>query len=137
MAGNIPLVGFHDFLCVFITGHYAVIKPSSKDVVLIRHLVQKLYEWEANVQNCVSFAEIIKGLRTHILPRAAIIPVDILNTILGSTLPSLEETEHLLLYLMVLKQKKHLKNLQMIFSYILVLDAGMLQNSLFRRDMIS
>src|SRR4249919_1675029 len=37
MAGNIPLVGFHDFLCVFITGHYAVIKPSSKDVVLIRH----------------------------------------------------------------------------------------------------
>src|SRR5690348_16700622 len=31
MAGNIPLVGFHDFLCVFISGHKAVIKPSSKD----------------------------------------------------------------------------------------------------------
>ena len=26
MAGNIPLVGFHDLLCVFLTGHYAVIK---------------------------------------------------------------------------------------------------------------
>ena len=66
MAGNIPVVGFHDFLCVFITGHYAVIKPSSKDVVLIRHLVQKLYEWEANVQNCVSFAEIIKGCDAYV-----------------------------------------------------------------------
>ena len=31
MAGNIPLVGFHDFLCVFISGHKAMIKLSSKD----------------------------------------------------------------------------------------------------------
>src|SRR4028118_2100893 len=31
MAGNIPLVGFHDLLCTFLTGHYAAIKPSSKD----------------------------------------------------------------------------------------------------------
>jgi len=66
MAGNIPVVGFHDFLCVFITGHYAVIKPSSKDVVLIRHLVQKLYEWEVNVQNRISVAEIIKGCDAYI-----------------------------------------------------------------------
>ena len=26
MAGNIPLVGFHDFLCVFICGHKSIIK---------------------------------------------------------------------------------------------------------------
>ncbi len=57
MAGNIPLVGFHDFLCVFITGHHAVIKASSKDEVLIKHLIKKLYEWEITVQNQVSFAE--------------------------------------------------------------------------------
>ncbi len=31
MAGNIPLVGFHDFLCCFICGHQPVIKLSSKD----------------------------------------------------------------------------------------------------------
>src|ERR1700761_7758904 len=36
MAGNIPLVGFHDFLCVFASGHKAVIKPSSKDEILIK-----------------------------------------------------------------------------------------------------
>ena len=42
MAGNIPLVGFHDFLCVFVSGHISVIKPSSKDSILIKHLIGKL-----------------------------------------------------------------------------------------------
>src|SRR5947208_15446880 len=31
MAGNIPLVGFHDFVCVFISSNKLKIKPSSKD----------------------------------------------------------------------------------------------------------
>ena len=31
MAGNIPLVGFHDFLCCFMSGHQPVIKLSSRD----------------------------------------------------------------------------------------------------------
>ena len=66
MAGNIPLVGFHDLLCVFINGHYAVIKPSSKDAVLIKHLVQKLYEWEVTLQNYISFAETLKGCDAYI-----------------------------------------------------------------------
>jgi hypothetical protein len=35
MAGNIPLVGFHDFLCGFVSGHILYIKLSSKDEVLI------------------------------------------------------------------------------------------------------
>ena len=35
MAGNIPMVGFHDLLCVLISGHKALIKLSSKDDVLI------------------------------------------------------------------------------------------------------
>src|SRR6185437_11004417 len=38
MAGNIPLVGFHDFLSVFMSGHRQLIKPSKQDDVLIRHL---------------------------------------------------------------------------------------------------
>src|SRR5512139_2746222 len=42
MAGNIPLVGFHDLLCVFLTGHYAMIKPSSKDEALITHIMNKM-----------------------------------------------------------------------------------------------
>lgn len=66
MAGNIPLVGFHDFLCVFVSGHQVTIKPSSKDNVLLRHLVKKLYQWNFAVQNYVSFAENLKGCHAYI-----------------------------------------------------------------------
>lgn len=66
MAGNIPLVGFHDFLAVFISGHPMVIKTSSKDEWLIKHLVKKLYEWEITIQNQVSFAEQLKGCDAYI-----------------------------------------------------------------------
>ena len=66
MAGNIPLVGFHDLLSVFISGHNAVIKASSKDEVLIKHLVKKMYEWEVTVQNHISFADRLNGLDAYI-----------------------------------------------------------------------
>lgn len=46
MAGNIPLVGFHDLLSVLITGHLAHLKLSSKDTVLPRFLIGKLIEVE-------------------------------------------------------------------------------------------
>ncbi len=66
MAGNIPLVGFHDFLCVFASGHKAVIKPSSKDDVLIKHLFQKLFEWNTEVKDDITFAENLKGCDAYI-----------------------------------------------------------------------
>jgi hypothetical protein len=34
MAGNIPLVGFHDFLCVLMSGHHVLCKLSSQDALL-------------------------------------------------------------------------------------------------------
>ncbi|MBN8683248.1 MAG: acyl-CoA reductase [Chitinophagales bacterium] len=42
MAGNIPLVGFHDWLCVFMAGHTAVVKLSDKDKYLLPALLQAL-----------------------------------------------------------------------------------------------
>ncbi len=66
MAGNIPLVGFHDFLCVFISGHRQTIKTSSKDSTLIKHIVAKLKEWDAEVSDFVSFAESLKGCDAYI-----------------------------------------------------------------------
>jgi hypothetical protein len=66
MAGNIPLVGFHDFLCVFISGHNQTIKLSSKDDVLFKHLAQKMYTWEVTMQNYVSFASMLKGCDAYI-----------------------------------------------------------------------
>ncbi len=66
MAGNIPLVGFHDFLCVFISGHKSVIKPSSKDQVLIKHLVEKLQDYDPEIKNLVTFSEMLKGCDAYI-----------------------------------------------------------------------
>ena len=66
MAGNIPLVGFHDFLCVFITGNKQTIKPSSKDDLLIRHLVDKLIEWDSEVPSLVRFSERLKACDAYI-----------------------------------------------------------------------
>lgn len=66
MAGNIPLVGFHDFLAVFISGHEQTIKLSSKDEILLKHLVQKLYSWENTIQNQISFAPMLKGCDAYI-----------------------------------------------------------------------
>ena len=66
MAGNIPLVGFHDLLCVFMSGHKAIIKPSSKDETLIKHLVQKLNEWNGETNEQVFFEEMLKGCDAYI-----------------------------------------------------------------------
>ncbi len=66
MAGNIPLVGFHDLLCVFISGHRQTIKLSSKDDVLLKHIVEKLVEWDITVQHYISFAEMLKGCDAYI-----------------------------------------------------------------------
>ena len=66
MAGNIPLVGFHDLLCVFISGQKAVIKPSSKDIVLIKHITDKLAEWNNETKDYISFAENLKGCDAYI-----------------------------------------------------------------------
>lgn len=66
MAGNIPMVGFHDFLSVFVAGHRQTIKPSSKDDILIRHLVAKLIEWHPNVKEWVAFADMLKECDAYI-----------------------------------------------------------------------
>ena len=66
MAGNIPLVGFHDFLTVFISGHNQTIKLSGKDEVLLKHLVEKMFSWEPLLQPSVSFANILKGCDAYI-----------------------------------------------------------------------
>lgn len=42
MAGNIPLVGFHDLLCTLLCGYDAIVKLSSKDAVLLPWLYGEL-----------------------------------------------------------------------------------------------
>ncbi|RFS14774.1 acyl-CoA reductase [Emticicia sp. C21] len=44
MAGNIPVVGFHDLLCVVLSGNIAMVKLSSSDSILMRFLIHKIFE---------------------------------------------------------------------------------------------
>ena len=66
MAGNIPLVGFHDFLCGFLCGHKLLMKPSAKDAALIKHLVAKLIEWEPLLAQELIFSENLRQCDAYI-----------------------------------------------------------------------
>ncbi len=66
MAGNIPLVGFHDWLCIFLSGHRALVKTSSKDSVLIKHIISKMATWDPEAGNQTRFSEMLKGCDAYI-----------------------------------------------------------------------
>ena len=66
MAGNIPMVGFHDMLCVFASGHKQLIKLSSKDNILIKHLVSIMQQGHPALQEYISLAENLKGCGAYI-----------------------------------------------------------------------
>ncbi|WP_423146252.1 acyl-CoA reductase [Rubrolithibacter danxiaensis] len=57
LAGNIPLVGLHDILCVLATGNHALIKLSSQDKKLIPHLLNMLTEFEPAFASHFSYTE--------------------------------------------------------------------------------
>ena len=56
MAGNIPLVGFHDFLCVIISGNKASCKLSSDDKSLLPILAKHLVEFVPELSERISFS---------------------------------------------------------------------------------
>ncbi len=60
MAGNIPFVGFHDFLCVLISGHRLKVKLSSQDSVLFSFIFDKLVSIEPKFREMVSVEERLK-----------------------------------------------------------------------------
>ncbi|MDI3527579.1 MAG: hypothetical protein PWR03_1762 [Tenuifilum sp.] len=57
MAGNIPLVGFHDFLCVLITGNRINIKLSSKDGGLTESIAKMLLEVEPEFKDFIKISD--------------------------------------------------------------------------------
>lgn len=66
MAGNIPLVGFQDFLAVFISGHHQLIKLSTKDDVLLKHLIKFLHTQNIAIQNHISTSDMLKDCDAYI-----------------------------------------------------------------------
>jgi hypothetical protein len=57
MAGNIPLVGFHDFLSVLITGNKVLAKLSSNDKTLLPFLAHQLIAIEPGFKDYIEFTE--------------------------------------------------------------------------------
>jgi len=58
LAGNLPMVGWHDVLCVLISGHHAVIKYSTNDRVLIS---TTLNEWVKHHPQMAAQIEVTQG----------------------------------------------------------------------------
>ena len=57
LAGNIPLVGFHDFLSVLISGNNVLVKTSSKDDYLIKFLAKYLISLDNRFNEKITFVE--------------------------------------------------------------------------------
>ena len=57
MAGNIPLVGFHDFLSVLISGHSVLVKQSSNDKHLLPYMAKYLEYIEEDFKGKIEFTE--------------------------------------------------------------------------------
>ena len=56
MAGNIPLVGFHDFLCVLLCGEKIQIKPSSNDKYLLPFIAKYISHLHSDFKNNICFS---------------------------------------------------------------------------------
>lgn len=61
LAGNIPLVGLHDVLCVIASGNKALIKASSQDARLIKAVLEKLVAIDPDFAGSFSFVDRLEG----------------------------------------------------------------------------
>lgn len=66
MAGNIPMVGFHDLLSVLIAGHTAVIKMSSKDTILMQFVVDALIAIDPAFKDLIMVQDQLKNCDAYI-----------------------------------------------------------------------
>jgi hypothetical protein len=66
MAGNIPLVGFHDLLSTLIAGHTAVVKLSSKDTVLMEYVIKRLISIDSEFEQTIILQDHLKNCDAYI-----------------------------------------------------------------------
>lgn len=71
MAGNIPLVGFHDFLCAFLNGYCQKIKLSSKDDILLPFLISKIIEFQPEAEKYIEITDLLTKCDAYIATGSA------------------------------------------------------------------
>lgn len=57
MAGNFPLAGFHDFICVLLSGNKLIVKPSSDDKILICFFIDFLKDSFSELKDYIFISE--------------------------------------------------------------------------------
>jgi hypothetical protein len=62
LAGNIPMVGFHDVLCVLLSGHTAVTKLSSKDSVCMKFIREELLSLNPDFESRWQIVDLLKDI---------------------------------------------------------------------------
>ncbi len=67
MAGNIPLVGFHDLLCVLASGNTAVVKVSSQDEILPKKLLETIAEINPELASKIELSDGKLENFTHVI----------------------------------------------------------------------
>ncbi len=66
MAGNIPAVGFHDMLCVLLSGHKLLAKLSTQDFVLIHYFIKKIKEINPDFSDAIEEVERLNAASVYI-----------------------------------------------------------------------
>lgn len=66
MAGNLPGVGFHDALCVILSGHQLLAKLSKDDTVVMRYLLTTLQTLEPELAESITFVDRINAADAYI-----------------------------------------------------------------------
>ncbi|NDC76461.1 MAG: acyl-CoA reductase [Chitinophagia bacterium] len=66
MAGNIPMVGMHDLVCAFLSGHSVLAKPSERDRVLLEYIVESLRQTHPDAAGQITLSERLTGCDAYI-----------------------------------------------------------------------
>lgn len=66
MAGNIPMVGIHDMICILLSGHILKAKLSSQDDILIPFIARSLIKIDPSFEEKIEFVEQLKDIEAVI-----------------------------------------------------------------------
>ncbi|MBT8196134.1 MAG: acyl-CoA reductase, partial [Bacteroidia bacterium] len=66
MAGNIPLVGFHDMLSVLLSGHFLHARFSSDDNLLMQYIIDELVQIEPKFKERIKIVQQLKDIEAVI-----------------------------------------------------------------------
>ena len=62
LAGNIPMVGFHDLMSVLMSGHRALVKMSSQDDVLMPYVIESLIRIDPGLSSYLDVTDQLSGM---------------------------------------------------------------------------